>query len=966
MQLRALIQRPSMTLWAFLSLFALAIAPALAQDGSPPPVPQEQEQEQEQEDLGPMEIEIDLDRLLFDSARNSSQDPVWRFYPSSGKEILLIPFTVDNIHRANSLSRFPYSVRAARFIGFVIPKPDQTDRSVVDLNQVIRAAPDALQAMLFDRDDEAQAGDFDQGGDPDEDKAVPDSAPRLARDILLHPDGSVQWSMARSFQAAELQRASEQNPYAYKIDPQQLREAQPERAERLTRNQGEDSREFAQRKRDQQEEEREKQNAYRELRNGLRELPETFREARPSVLYAAMEVNQGDSLSFEGPAPMPWAIDPEKKELLDNLSRGRNLFNEEGGEDLAGRVITMIEAHPLDARSIAIATQRSNLASNVEVDGPGYKVLSQLLQSKDVATRRIALYGVATVSTTTLASAELLGVAGEAVLGEERKMLSFASLGKLFSMQADDPAQAQALIGRVNETIADPEGPAAPRIVEKVLDALEPDQSRGGLRLDQAMIDVMVQSIDLSGVESDEVAGVVDAVVKAAPTNAVAAGWLDRKLLGSTDREVVNQTLSVLYESQLKLIDPNERRVQETDDAAPAPETGALVLHGTIPIRRADHALLGLFESGDDVQSAATWAVLGKFHIALPKTDGEQPVAEGEEPFAGPALSLFDSILAMAGEREKMPASVVAFLTNQQDSVLAKPANDRLVKLLTDPDLVQKTALAAVDAYTASPDRYRESVTDLEVLDQLEMLAVMYKTIEQEPPLMSGLIGDNGSTLGWFNAFVTEQGVLPNDQDWAERALSMGEGTLLQAAGSSEPSLAAAAAAALVLAAGGDLQQQQAFAQTVAFMEARTQQQVEKAWEQQRGKIFAAAFERARGTYKLVATLGPFQDADPQAASDEPAAGTRVELGLIEFQAEGLELSLSVEAVALSPTPGELGIRINQGSALRSFDKPELSSIPPEHLSKPIDLTPAAEGVWSGQTRLPDGRTFTVTLESEG
>ncbi|MEM6257542.1 MAG: hypothetical protein AAGI37_04440 [Planctomycetota bacterium] len=966
MRLHALIQRPLITCWGFVFIVAFALAPSLAQDEPPTLRPQEKGQEQEQEDLGPLEIEIDLARLLFEASRASSQDPVWRFSPNSGKEILLIPFTVDNIHRTNSLSRFPYSVRAARFIGFVIPKPGQADRSAVDLNQVVRATPDVLQAMLFEQDDDAEASDRDPGADTALDKPVPDSAPRLARDILLHPDGTVQWAMARSFQAAELQRASEQNPYAYKIDPQQLRDAQPERAERLTRNQDEGTREFALRKREQQQAEREKQNAYRELRNGLRELPETFREARPGVLYAAMEVNRGESLSLEGPAPMPWSVDSDKRELLNSLSRGRNLFQEEGGEDLAGRLITMIEGHPLDARSIAIATQRSNLAASVEVDGPGYKVLSRLLRSKDVATRRIALYGVATVSTPTLASAKLLGVAGEAVLGEESKMLSFASLGTLFSMQTDDPDQAQALIGRVNETIADPEGPAAPRVVEKVLAALEPNRDRGGLQLDQSMVDVMVKSVDLSGVKSDEVAGVVNAIVRAAPTNAVAAGWLDHKLLGSTDRGVVNQTLSVLYESQLKPMDPSERQNQGIDDATPAPEPGTLVLPGTIPIRRPDHALLALFESSDDVQSAAAWAVLGKFHVALPEPGSGQPAAEGGELPADPARSLFDSVLAMAGEREEMPASVVAFITNQQDPALAKHANDRLVALLTDPGLVPKTALAAVDAYTASPGRYRESVTGLQVLDQLEMLAVMYKTTEQEPPLMSGLIADGGSTLGWFNTFVAEQGGLPKDEDWAERARSMGEGTLLQAAGSSEPGLAAAAAAALVTVAGGDVQQQQAFAQTVAFMEARTRQQVQKAWEEQRGQIFAAAFERARGTYMLVATLSPFQEAGPDAASDEPAAGTRVELGLVEFQAEGLELSLSVESVALSPTPGELGIRINRGSALRSFDKPELAGIPPEHLAQPIDLAPEADGVWSGQARLPDGRTVTVTLEPEG
>ena len=91
--------------------------------------------------------------------------------------------------------------------------------------------------------------------------------------------------------------------------------------------------------------------------------------------------------------------------------------------------------------------------------------------------------------------------------------------------------------------------------------------------------------------------------------------------------------------------------------------------------------------------------------------------------------------------------------------------------------------------------------------------------------------------------------------------------------------------------------------------------------------------------------------------------GKRIELGVVELTAEGLELSLSVEAVVLSPTPSRLGIRINEPKSLRSFDTAELSRIAPDHLGRPIDLLPQEGGAWVGSTSLPEGQTLTVRLE---
>lgn len=967
-------------LWPVLiCLFLITALPGFAQDvAEPAAVPQPKPIEAEEapaEDLGPIAIEIDLERLLFDTQGNNLQDPVWRLTPRPGKRILLVPFTVDNVQRANKLTRFPISVRTGRLIGFVIPKPNATNRATdaMDLNRIIKAAPDQLQEMLFDSADKIEEPPTNNSPAEDQAEPTPDNAPRLAREITLHPDGTVSWEMDRSINGAEAQQAGAQNLYGYKISPEQLRAAQPEKAERLTRTEGEDSRAFALRKREQQIAEREKMTAYRELRDSLRELPESFSEPRPTVLYAAMEVPDNAALSFQGPAPLPWTLDEAKRETFDQFARGGNLFQDGQNADLAGKAVTMIQGHPLDARALAIATTRSKLASQVQADDPGYEIITRLLQSNDLATRRIALAGIATVTPPTLASAKLIGVAGEAALGEERKMLSFASLSKLFSTQADSSENASILIAQVSQAITDPEGPSAPRIIEKVLDSLASTAANVRQKADSETIGVMVKEIDLSGVTPEESAGVIAAIIERSPTNPVAAGWLDQQLLASSDQKVVSQTLSQLYEAEVKPAKKDEGAQRGTPGAAPgvAPEVapkpqlvldaGTLVLTGPIPMTRQDHALLSLFDSSDDLQQAGAWAVLGRFVIALPAPQyADTPDPTADKPM-DPAVVMLDAILDKAKQREKMPASVVAFIVNQSDPALTSVANDRFIALLATPDLQEKTARAALDAYIASPDRYSDAIGKLSSEDKRALTEGMYWAQGQEPPLMAAMIADNGSTLRWMTDYVKEQGKLPTVDDWAERAVASGENTFLALAASEDTTLASAAAAALVMSAGGDEQQEQAFAQTVAMMKARTAEEVKKQWETQRSKIFADAFKRAQGTYLLVVSLR--EAAVPGGAEDAEPAVKRIDIGNVELRAEGLELSLSVEAITLVPADGRLGIRIENPASLRTFDKPELKEIAPEHLSQPIDLLPQLGEVWSGETSLPDGRAFIVSLE---
>lgn len=941
-------------------LLALALAPAWAssaQPGTEPTPIEPAEPKEAEEPAGPMSIELDLNRLIFENTSTAQQDKVWQLTAQPGRQIAYIPFRVSNVNRLNSLSRFPISVRTGRFIGFAIPAPNKDGAQPNHLNfdQIIRADADSFGQLLFPQKEDDPSNDAPADERDEKLKEVPENAPRLAREIKLHPDGTVQWAMDRSFHGATLTAASETNLYPYKLDSALLREKQPERAERLARQEGEDSRAFALRKREQQLAEREKQTAYRELRDSLRNLPEQFREPAPPVLYAVIEVPAGDSLALLGSSPFPWTLDEKNKQPFLTLAQGGASLETADGQEAYATIGRLADAHALDARAAAIAATRGSLTGKIKTDDPGYKLLTKLLASKDETTRRIALYGVARTTPPTLASAQLLGVAAQTAMGEERKVLSFNSLGKMFQTQSTESDNTAALIEQVNLVIADPDGPGSTRVIEQVLQSI--GSRTGSVPMDDKSLQVMIDRIDFSKVPEQDAHGVAAAVIRHAPTNPVAAGWLDHHYLRSKDAARIDVALD-----QLAQFDPTPEE--------PA-EEGAFVdsQYKTIALDSAEHGLLALLSDADAQHSAKAWAALGRFHVAVKKGDAPPAADPTQAQPVDPSLAVFESVVAAALALDPTPPSLVSFLERQREQSIRQVAPQRMIGLLVAAEGEAMRAAAA--SVIANPESYNQVLTGLDSTDKLRIVTMLYRAKDQEPPLMAGLIA-GGTGSSWFTNFMKEKGELPVRADWAEQFASGGDGQLLGSASSDDTVVASAAAAALVVGAGGTVQQEQSFAQKIVLLEARTSDLVSQAWADYKKKIQAGIYENAQGTYRLSVTIAkkakpavglPGVELQPAPEADPPK---RIELGLVDLRAEGTKLSLSVEAVTLSPSPDRLAIRIDKPASLRTFNKPELAKLQLDNLGQSLELLPQEEGVWSGEVLLPDGQTLGVILTPAG
>ena len=918
-------------------------------------------------DKAPAVLSLDLDRLIYNRNDARLSDKVWREKPQPGRRLVLIPFRVRPVTETTQLTQPPIKVRKARFVGFYIPQPDDRrgSRDEVDLLGLIDADAKAFGKLLLGEIKDDQPGDEgaasnEPSADPQaaepEFKPVPEGAPRLARSLAFEPDGTVRWEMDRTFSSMQKQQAGSSNLYGYKLSPQELIAEQPDKPERITRGEGEDSRAYAQRRREQQLRDREAQQAFRELRSQVRDLPTEFREPTQPVVYAIFDAPTQDKIEFEGPSPLPWSLTTSDEERYQKLLQLNPTAVEDSQVLLS--LVDQVKEEVLTARVVALGVARGGLAGKVKPDDAGFVLLEQLTKSSDPATHRLALYAIAQANPPSQATADLLQAAGQRKVGETRSAIQVAALGKLLEVYSVKPEDPGMLIAGVNQMLADPQGPGAARVIRRMIGVTANERGRGT----EQPPDAILKQVRFDQVPAGQVDPVIALVVSEANTNALAAGWLGQNLL-TPDSKLLDQTLAALA----------KHRPQPPQDEQQAQDPNAEPL--TIPIASPEHGLVLALDSDSAARQKAAWAVLDRFHVSQPARQRDQAEAE-DKPMT--PTELLDLIVSKATDQEQTPATVIVFIEGQHDQSLQSEAPKRLVNLLAQRGVTLAVKKTIADRVLASEGAYTRVLRELEGPKCVQAVSAMYIAQSRAVPLAVGLIAaDRSRMLDWLSGRI-EKGELPNAPQWINELVSDESSAkqLVAQAASDDRSVSSGAAAALVMSMGGNAQEQAEFAQQLDAMQSPTAEEVQKAWAAYRTQILTRVFARAAGAYRLVVTVyDKPEDAQPVggdvnagdddgAASKEPGkAGKRIEVGLVQLRAEGASVSLSVEEVGLSAVPYRLAIRIERLSALKSLESASLEKLPHDRFNKPLDMLPTEGGAWSGDLTLRDGRTISVGLE---
>lgn len=967
-------------------------------------------------------IELDLQRIIATAGNGAQgerfQDDVWDLRPEPGRRTVLLPIRVTTGSEAYELSRPTIGLRSARFVGWYVPEQaSQQQGGRPNNDDTIRVGDSRdLGALLLGEDapddrgrDElaSQADALDAATDGSAYDPVLEGAPRLARKLMIYPDGSVGWEMDRAFNGAEPRAASQGNLYGYKLDPEAIRNEEPPRPERLVRQQGEASREFSARRREQQETYRDEQQAYRELRDTVRELPEEYREPGTGVVFAVFDAPDRDEWTYTGDTPLPWEVSRQDLDAISDLARGARGGNGEGLDAQTDETVRALaglaqRGGVMDQRAIALAAYMGGLADYVVANGEGYRLLRTLAGSPDDQTRAITLGAIARVQPPSRASAQLLADAARNETGEMAEMLQLAAMRSAFRIEAGEGGNTGLLLTQVNDALGRAGGPPPSQVLEEVIDALEPAESSGRTGgSDSTAQATLLTQIEFDRIGDDMLPGVIAMIIRRSPDSTLAAGWLDQQLLRSADTARTDLTLRLLSQADASssLIQPITDEIQDLVFGPNPDDAGRprLTLDGVIPLDSAQHGVIAALTSGDAERRALAWEVLRHFELVGGDSAGQEGVRE-----------VFDRIVDIGLDvtsHPSTPPSVVDFIDNQNDSALAEHARGRMLELLSTEGVATAAAQRAARRIVSSGHDYRQALSGMEPADRAVLVSRVYFLMTGEVPAVVGLIGDSGRRdLADWLAEQWQAGRLPDEAAWAQAAGDHEQ--LIRLIGSVDPGIAGGAAAALVLRAGGTAQQQDDFVQTALTLSDRSPEGVLAAWEPFRRDIFAEHLSDAAGQYRMTLNVYSVTSGSPAAepARQDPGSGSAggrggrapgrlvepglqpggrapargaetpaaprellatYDLGIVQLRVQGGEVALSMDAVPIRLAEERLALRIDDASTLATFPTPGLDELPLSQLTGPIDLLPTDADTWVGTIELPDGRSLEVTLARE-
>ncbi|MEM1107766.1 MAG: hypothetical protein AAGH99_03655 [Planctomycetota bacterium] len=955
------------------------------------------------------EIDVDLllgsDRVLSDTL----DDPVWDVEPRAGRRLIQLPvsFLAGPEGQETTVFEKPvFEFPGGRFLFWSVPEPEMTrptsrpsrsgplpqeltDEQLLDLAGLL-SREEADSRVFADR----AAAMIDE-----EEPEVSPDAPRIAREIFVSPGsvdiaeaspgGRIAWEVHRPIAGLSVKSAGDDQLYALRLDREQLLARQPERGDRLTRNADESSREFNLRRRVANAEQRELTLAYRDLQQAIRELPERVEQDLPPTVWAVFEINAlGDGWSLRGIPAGDWSMRFSDWDLLTELA-GRSSGRSAAGdgdfstEELAGiRRLTELagDPHPWTQRLLSAALSGSDLPGRASPGDSAARLMAAVLASPDAVNRNRLAYALAQLDPATPAAAELLSDAARATRDEGVQLAALrAEIGvQLAELNGRNPGPAagQAVVSAVvftNAMLADENGPDAGRVVEEFLSAI-PDTPEtntavvGGLRFDN--------------LPDERFDAAVSAVLQNAGTSPdVVGGLVNRQLLGSANREVVERTLDLLgrADEPAPLIEPIATGLQSLVFGPPAADRVApprpMIADG-LPLDSANHSLFRLLNAGDPELRKKGWLALRYFELS----DNGRSSA-GNEGGADPLTTIVDAGLSQA---DATPNTLVPFLARQPD---ADRANPGLIRVVIEGDA--SAARRAVRVLRGSERSFGAELAEFDA-DGREIFANrVYDTLGDGPEPVVGLIriettGGRGGVVGWF-ADALAEGELPEAIAWAEAV--GGERALMQATVGMDDNLAAGAFAALTAADGGDRELQ--FKMIDRFKDDRTTKtpdQMAEAWVAARQDIYTARLADAAGDYRIVMIvtgIGPAAGADGAIASDpvlgnDPSVITvddadaavvtsqRTTLGVTRLIANGRSLSFVGGTPELGVPEDRLAIRIPTVSQIKAFDATEVQDLPLEDIEEPLDLLPEPGGRWRGEMMLPDGRDLELVMEPWG
>jgi hypothetical protein len=855
-------------------------------------------------------VSLDVEALLHDQTvlEDQAHDMVWTIAPQPDRRLVQIPVIVEPLEQTSQLGRSPIRIRGARFICWRIIEDDQQENAgrkrsnkrttrAGDSRYIGRAPTRGGPGFDMGRPNSRQStpGNLDRTLNTLEQMTnqIPDDAPRFARKISIEPDGTIRWKIERSIPGGEINPQATEG-YALKLDNQLLAELYPKRNGQNSRSKKQVTKRPRTMKRNatppsggstkknktkaKAAEDRAKRQAedlefraqikeYRELTKHVRGLPDEFQIKMPARLWAVYEVSQAIAeLNMTGPKPLPWRIRFDDfvvmRDTAGKRAGGRGQLDLKSYEIVAQLRDMVLSKHPLTLRMVAMTLDSAGMVGQAQQHDSLYRLLEMIINDQDRDARGVVITSLATTIPPTIATAQLLRGAA----AHMDPMQKLEALRGLFQIDLGNQEGVRQMIATANQALADPTGSDAGDVLAEIVKRTGDNSGRG--RGDDT-ISTLTTGIDFQTLSPQRADQAIAYIIRAAGTEPLAASWLNHRLLGSPDRQMLGRTLELINAAAGKspFVQPTSTALLNLVFGAPQAKPSAIAaldleLSGLIPIDTTHHNLYRCLSNGDLQLRSHAWDALVNFQIddssqqassrrttarsSRRRGRRQNQTEEAREP------DRYDLILNAAFLMDKTPWSLPVFLAKQTDQERAGKA---LIAVILRGD---EAASASAARKLHGCGWNLESMLQTLDYQQRGLFGVkVYQSLAGQAPLVTGLLRQaarRNQSMRWFAQQMSD-GHLPEPIEWAKNFPR--EEDLLEIAGSADDALAAGAVAALVSLAGGDEPTSKRLAESFRHAPDRTMQGLRKHWRPAKKQIYTTRLAAAAGSYRLKVIVGP-------------------------------------------------------------------------------------------------------------
>lgn len=939
----------------------------------------------------------------------------------SGRMLLLLPITITPGGTEYTLDASTVKVRGGRHVAWLL-----------------RATP----AVVADNPGPGGSG----FGRPASQAADGEQGPVLARKVGLDPDGTLHWKLERSLSGGTL--TSNPAGYDLKVDRRRILEVKfaagppPSKSASGTRDREAAiayRRAVADYKRQLGAIKSQNREAYQQWVEQVAALPDTFSRPMPVRIWAVYDMtSEASHLNVEGPGLSRWSVAMASLDQLRAVVKGQGRGEHVGIAAAFQDVVRQDDAN--SQRLAAMALDGSTVVEKAETGDSLYRVMAGLIESPDGEARRTMvrrlLEAEPTEAVTNLIAQAMphmdaalklewlrttlgmertvdyrvTGVPGASGLGREAAlglpggpMVSGSDRLRLMVPPAGAAMPTRARPGRsarrgavdpqlavlaTNRLLEDAQGPDPADVLGQVMAYAA--GTTGRRRSDSQVSEVLIEGVLFDAIPGDRVDAAVGAVVGSAGTSALAAAWLDRRLLsGASGRLLQRRTLEILAAGYL----PQDRFNVGYDRFADAvfgtngvgDQVPAVQMQWPVLLPGPGHSLFYAFQHGSSEIRALGWDALPKFSLSRQGSRSRS----GREDVAGDP-DIVDVLLTVAQGHDEPRYELVEFLRRQSGSVRATHG---LVLIVAhgEPAMANRAAAALIGSGRDLAGYLNQSkISGAELHAFAEGI---YRYRVGHAPLAVGLIRQRGrrnNVVQWFAQHVADGHVPPVGQ-WAGQ---VGQGReLLSVLQDSDKPLKFAAAGALTASVGGTDKDATELVDRASEVPAGDHDQLESTWFALREQIYGRRIAESVGSYMLtlnmyatvqtmVSPRGPRGPGPGGPGGMRPMMGMpggypglalttelppdarrtfSKSLGVVELGIEGGEVYLGNRAVYASIPEDHLALRVDEPENLKNLVGP-LGEAKLDQASA-MEFQPTSDRGWRGLVPLPEGRIAELLLE---